>query len=379
MNHPLFSSIIRVIFICIFCSSNTLCNFAFAQVTQLSPEELRLANEFPLQSILPGTQPTEFDQDNPLHQAEAATLQLIPRFQILTDGDVFHLIPPPAIWCEGHPLHDAEADTRSLFESEGFRRLLEYENFEPAAGMCSGFLAYDAQTVFTAGHCLNRGYNIRQLCENFVFVFGRTVGRTEFSREEVFECDGDFGVQVDTRTDLENFNLLTDREEQDHMILRLTQPVPATTASPIPIRATPMFTGDSATCVGHPDRQPRYVHPMLLETSIITESQDYFYYHMRGNIMPGNSGGPCVDSSGHVFSLITSGDESEIDQIGSTFPTRAIVGDEPRSCLYQSVTQPSISEAIGFSGRSFRDSLTIFLEQTNLDQESAAQGEELTR
>lgn len=239
---------------------------------------------------------------SPLVTAARAEVQIIRKCAVARSGSQYVIGSSRPMFCAGHPLSQHGGPQLA----EGQRPLAAAADGFCTARPCSGVLAQNAQTILSAGHCTD-GRTVENFCDEFVFVFNRTGGKTTFSSDEVFECDG--GVSVDgTRTP--NFNTHAADNVRDHAAFHLKRPVPATTAQPLSWRSTTsaIKPSESLYAVGHPQGAPRMISTLTQPHRLGGGS--YSYLQAEGYVYGGNSGGPLLDSNGRLVGILASVDDN---------------------------------------------------------------------
>lgn len=286
---------------------------------------------------------------SPVVEAARATVQLIPKCSIGRRGDNNYYIGQfsPVPFCSGpntnHPLASGGGPTARNPTAAG-ESYPTYNGSPPCGdGGCSGFLVGDQQTIGTAGHCL-RQKSPQDFCKDYVVVFNRTGNRTDFSNNDIYECEG--GTSVDTVQGA-NINFTSDGQGfKDHAFLRLKKPVPATVATALEVSDAAPTRGETLYAVGHPDGNPRMVSPMTYTVS--PNRNGYSYLQGNGYVYQGNSGGPLLDSRGRVRGIVASTDDT-VYGVPSRRQPMVRTEDNPRACRTQIATTTNIIEAVGFS------------------------------
>lgn len=288
-------------------------------------------------------------QAKQLVEAAQATVQIIPKCQVAIDGDGYYIGHEKSLgFCEGHPLseHGIPSPYKSSDDEPKTLAKTSKEDRKPCASRpCSGALIGSSQTVGTAGHCM-QGLSSKEFCEQFVFVFGRSGDQTKFSKDEVVGCDD--GVALDTGGTSPDFNFHADNLSQDHAVLRLKKPVPASVARPLTVRNSPPSKSEKLFAVGHPYGHPRMVSP--LTTSFVKKGDGYNYIHSEGYVYGGNSGGPLLDGKGQVVGIMVATDDKEF---GTPQKREPLVQDEKtkKMCRTQIATSTIEIEAVGFDSK----------------------------
>ncbi len=223
------------------------------EIPTLTEAQLQADNSRASQYIKSYEDFAKANASSPLVTAARAEVQIIRKCAVARSGSQYVIGSSRPMFCAGHPLSQYGGPQLP----EGQRPLAAAADGFCTARPCSGVLAQNAQTILSAGHCTD-GRSVENFCDEFVFVFNRTGGKTTFSSDEVFECDG--GVSVDgTRTP--NFNTHAADNVRDHAAFHLKRPVPATTAQPLSWRSTTsaIKPSESLYAVGHPQGAPRMI------------------------------------------------------------------------------------------------------------------------
>lgn len=281
--------------------------------------------------------------NSPVLSAARAEVQIIPKCAVAKNGGRFTIGADRPAFCPGHPL--SQFGSPQL--QEGSTPLLT-----PAAGMCaarpcSGVLAQNAQTILSVGHCTD-GKTTEDFCNQFVFVFNRVGGKTSFSSDEVFECEG--GVAVDGTRTVANFDTHSKGNIQDHAAFRLKRAVPPATAEPLQWRSSssPTKISESLHAIGHPYGAPRMISTLTQPHRL--GGGEYSYVQTEGYVYRGNSGGPLVDSKGRLVGLMASVDDTRHGDADDREPL-VVPPDGARACRTQKASGPVRIEAVGAGSR----------------------------
>lgn len=293
---------------------------------------------------------------SPVVEAARATVQLIPKCSIGRNGNNYYIGQGrPNPFCNGintnHPLAAGGAPTpRNQSTGESYPTY-SGQSGQCNAAACSGFLVGDQQTIGTAGHCLQKK-SPEDFCKDFVIVFNRTGSRTDFSNNDIYECEG--GRSVDTIQG-PDMNLTSDGEGfKDHAFLRLKRPVQTSVARALEVSDTTTRTpGETLYAVGHPDGNPRMVSPIRYTVS--PNRNGYSYIQGNGYLYQGNSGGPLLDSRGRVAGIATSTDDTAYG-VPSRRQPLVISEESGQRCRTQIATGTNVVEFVGF-GREVRGDL----------------------
>lgn len=294
---------------------------------------------------------------SPIVDAARATVQLIPKCAVGRLGHNRFYIGQhsPMPFCNGNPNHPLSSGGSATSQNETQRgnAIQTYDGSSPCGGgLCSGSLVSNQQTIATAAHCL-AGKSPADFCKDYVIVFNRSGSRTEFSNNDVFECEG--GISVDTSNG-QNVNFNSDGQGfKDHAFLRIkaSTPVPESTARALELSERTPQAGDTFYAVGHPDGNPRTVSPISYTVS--PSRNGYNYIQGTGYVYQGNSGGPLLDSSGRLAGILASADDLEFGVPGRREPKVRRDG-ENGICRTQIATSTITVESIGF-GRELRSQL----------------------
>lgn len=267
--------------------------------------------------------------NSPVVRAGRAAVQIIHKSLIYPADNGFKIYNSHPTWCAGHPLNDGVSGipvapappANASSDRPSARSLADIQKVKTPRGVdidalqepCSGFLVGDAHTVGSVAHCFH-GLSEAQICEQYVFVFGRQCGNENFSAEQVRECGG-AGLQALERmkdASGKSINLHTDTNAKDHAFLRLKADVPKTIAEPLKFRDHPLKTGAAETyfAIGYPGGTHRSISPLTARSTVTTPGGAYCYTNFTGVIYRGNPGGPIVDAEGRLVGIVGSDDDS---------------------------------------------------------------------
>lgn len=240
-----------------------------------------------------------------LKEASKATVQILPKCAIGIKDDGYSIVGGRPLYCAGHPLSKSGMPTMPKEKSS-----LANPNGEKLDGCgphpCSGALVGDQETITTAGHCLN-GMSPKDFCKDYVFVFNRTDGKTEFSKNDVAECD--VGEVTHTSLGIKNFNMNADYGSKDHAVFKLKKPVEESVAKSLKMRTTELNSQEELFAMGHPKGSSRMVSTLKSPRKVDPSGKEYNYAHMEGYVYEGNSGGPLLDKNGEVVGILSAVDD----------------------------------------------------------------------
>ncbi len=309
----------------------------------ISPEDLKANNEKSKKWIKKNDAFIASSSNAKLKKAFDATVQILPKCAVGIKGSKYAINGiggKNPEFCPGHPL----SGSRLPVSPEGQTMAGPHNpNKVCEVSACSGALVGSQETITTAAHCL-KGKSPKDFCSEFVFVFHRTDTKTEFSKDEVAECES--GTSVDTASSIENFNMNADAKTKDHAVLKLKSPVSEDVAQALEVRTTELNSSEELYASGHPRGTTRAISTLRAPKKVYPGETHYNYAHMEGYVQPGNSGGPLLDKDGHVVGFMSAVDDIPAGDADKRDPLFAPEGSPV--CRSQAAPGPYKVEAITY-------------------------------
>lgn len=329
------------------CKGNAIAG-AGREKSIMSAEELAVHNKRASEFLQSNDEFFAKKQNAKLKSAARATVQILPKCAIGIKGDGYSIVGEKPEFCKGHPL--SRWGLPNMPENLPTMAGARGERDACAAKPCSGALVGDQQTITTAAHCVEAS-SPEEFCKNFVFVFNRTDNKTDFTKDEVAECES--GEMVNTNKDIRDFNMNADYKTKDHAGFKLKKPVPDTVATALKMRTTELNSQEEVYASGHPKGSSRMISTLKTPKKVDPSATNYGYVHAEGYVYQGNSGGPLLDKNGEVVGILSAVDDKRHGNKDEREPT-VIDKENGQRCRTTVAPGPITVEAITY-GKEIRD------------------------